>query len=99
MEVGRGWVQVQLREVVNNVNGNLAKLQHLGLRKLGSPGSVVVVAAHRRNGGKLGELFDYSHVTNVARMNDEVATTKRLNCLGAEQPVGVGDQPHAKSLA
>jgi hypothetical protein len=97
MEPGRRWVHIQLREIVNDVNEDFADVEHVCLGEAGGPGTLVVVAAHGGNRSELSKLVNYVGVTDVASVNDEVATAKSVQRLGAEQSMGVGDQPYAES--
>jgi len=97
MEPGRRWVHIQLREIVKDVNEDVADVEHACFGEPGGPGVLVVVAAHGGNRSELSKLVNYVGMADVACVNDEVATAKSIQRLGAEQSMGVGDQPYAES--
>ena len=99
LEMGGLRVQGQLSEIVKNIYGNVANIEHFGFRQLRGPRPIVVVSAHCRNGRNRSELVKYRHVTDVARVNDEVAAAKHLHRLRAQHSVGIGDQSHAEPMA
>ena len=99
LKAGQTRVQIQLGEIVNDANTNLADGKRLGLTQARGPSAAVVVATHRGNRSDFSKLMNYVCVTDVAGVNDEVTATKSIDSLGSELPVGVGDQSDAKSTA
>ncbi len=62
------------------------------VRDLCGPGAVqIVVAAHGMDGGDIGQPGEDVRVTDVAGVDDLIATLQRGEGLGAEEVVGVGD--------
>src|SRR5579862_2957807 len=79
-------------DVVNHENVHAADVEALGFAQPRRPRAAIVVAAHgghRRDHRKLGEN---RRLADVARMHDEMAAFEHRHCLGAQQPVRVGDQ-------
>jgi hypothetical protein len=99
METGRDRVQIQLREIVNDINKNLSDANDICLTQLGSPSAVIVVAAHSRNRRELGKSLNDVRVTNVARVDDAVAAAKGVHRFRAEQAMRVGYQTNSESTA
>ncbi len=81
METGRDRVQIQLCEIVNDINKNRANVNDLRFAQPGSPSTVVVVAAHRGNGREFSKLLNDVPVTDVTRMDDQVAAAKNIHRL------------------
>jgi hypothetical protein len=82
---------VELREIVQHVDGNDAKLDNFGIWQLASPGAFINVAA---NGGyrcNRGKRFENLGCANVARMNDVLRPAQNFERFGAKQAVRVGD--------
>jgi transposase InsO family protein len=76
-EASSGWIEVELREVVKDVDDVGADLDDVAGRKAGSPGAFVVVAADRAHRCKASERFQDGWVTDVATMNNEVRFSER----------------------
>ncbi len=65
---GRFGLQVQLRQIVQNINGNVAHFENLCLWKFAGPGSLVDIAAHggqRRDRGQLFQNLGCAHIPGV----------------------------------
>ena len=98
VEAGRNWIHIQLSEIVNDVNANLADVEDLCFTQRNGPSAIVVVAAYGGNGSELGKLLNYPGVADIARVNDEVAAAKDIQRLGAEHSMRVGDQSDAEPM-
>ena len=86
---------------MKQANERGAHAEHPPLRELPCPGAAVVVAAHGTDGRDLSQCLEDIGASDVARVQDELATTERLERFGANETVGVGDQPelhHAQAL-
>ena len=92
-ETLRRRIDVQLREVVQDIETVRTRLDDLRQRQRLPPGAAIVVAAHGMRRRKLAQLLQDRRVADVARMDDEVATAKRIDRFGAQESVRIGDHP------
>ncbi len=63
-------LQIELRQIMEHVDGGPADLDDFGLRELPGPSLFVDVAADRRHGRDRQKLFQNLGSTHVARMDD-----------------------------
>jgi hypothetical protein len=84
-------LQIQLREIVQDVNRDAGGLQHFGFWQPVRPGGFVDVAANRRHGREFRELFENFGRANVAGVNDLFGSAQSRDCLGTKQAVRVGN--------
>jgi hypothetical protein len=82
-------IEVELREVVENVDRVATDLDHVVGGKALSPHALVVVAADRADRRKPSERLEDGRVTDVAAMNDELRTPERVECSGPNQSMGI----------
>jgi len=83
--------QIQFGEVVQDINGNAADFDHLGLRQRPRPSSLVDVAAHDRDRRDRGEASKNFRCTDIAGMNDVLGASQLGHCFRPKQSVCVGD--------
>ncbi len=71
-------VEVQVRDIVNNVDEGIADLKDRRFRRAASCSGATcrVVAADCRHKGDAGEVFQDHGIANVTGMDDEVATAQ-----------------------
>jgi hypothetical protein len=80
---------------VKNVDRVPANLDDVVGRKAVSPHNFVVIAADRANWCEGSERIQDSWIADVAAMNDEVRVSERVECLGSNQTMGIGDKANA----
>ncbi len=72
VEPGRCRLHIKLREIVQQVDGNAAKLDNVSVRQLTGPYSLVDVAADSSQGCDRGELRQNLGRTDVSGVQDVV---------------------------
>jgi hypothetical protein len=87
----RGWVDVELFDVVNGVDPHAIHVEHGGGRQAPAPSLMVGVAPYRGDGSDGRQRMQDVFAADVASVHDMAHTLERAHRLGAEQPVGVGD--------
>jgi hypothetical protein len=95
-ESGGFRVQVELRQIVQHVDGNAGKLNDCGLRQAASPVVFINVAAIdvAADGGYWGdgrECFENFRRPNVTSMNDVFRPAQRFEGFGPKQSVRIRD--------
>jgi hypothetical protein len=96
VESGRRGIEIQLGEVVDDVDEHVADTQDLGLADGGRPAAPVVIPAHGGERGDRGEVFQDGRVADVPRVDEDVAAAQERGGLGAEEPVGIGDDTYPR---
>ena len=84
-------LQIELREIVDNIDGNVGELDDFGCGEFAGPCLLVDVASDRGDGGDGGEFVENFGIADVTGMNDVLRALERSQSFGAEQAVGVGD--------
>lgn len=92
LEPRRCRVEIQLGQVVNDVDNRVAYLQHFGFADGRRPGTVVVVSPHRGDRRNFSKRSENVRVADVARVDDIVAAPQRLDRLGPQESMSVGDK-------
>ena len=90
-ESGGPRLEIELRNIVQQVNRDPSDLEHLGLRQPARPDCLVDVSAdcsHGCDGCKLVENFG---IADVARVNDALRPAQCIERFRPQQAVGVGD--------
>ena len=82
-----------MRDLVNNVDADIADLDVRGDRQLRGPGAVVVVSANCERRSDVTQTIQNLRGADVARVNDEIGPAERLERLGPKQAVGIRDHP------
>jgi hypothetical protein len=85
------WLEIQLCQIVQHIDGNTAQLKHFGFRQLERPRSFVDVAAHGYNRRDGGEFFEDLGRAYIPGVNDVFGATQGFEGLRAQQAVRVGD--------
>ena len=83
--------EIELRKIVQHVNGDAVELDHFRLRQLARPRPLVDVAAnggHGSNGCKLVENFRIAH---IAAVNDLLRSAQRFERFRPQQSVRIGN--------
>ena len=91
VESGCVRLQIELREIVQHVDGNATYLDDFGHRQLAGPCGLIDIATdggYRRDGC---EFVKNLWRTNVSRVNDMLRTAQRGESFRAKQAVGIGD--------
>jgi hypothetical protein len=83
--------QIELRQIVQHINGNAAELNNLSLGQLARPRFNIDIAANRGDRRKRRELVKNLRRANVACVNDVLRPAQRLQRFRTKQPVRVGD--------
>ena len=93
-------LQVELREIVEEVDGDAADFYEFGRGQFTGPGFDIHVAADGGDGSNAAERVEDFASANVARVEDVVGAAKSFDGFGAEQAVGIGNnaENHAGSF-
>jgi hypothetical protein len=83
--------QVQLRQVVQHIDGNAAQFNDLRFGEFARPRSFVDVASDGGYGRKRSELLENLRLSDVSGVNNVIAPTQCRERLGTKQAVSVGD--------
>ncbi len=89
-------LHVELREIVDCIDEDLADLNELGLAEARRPRPAVVVASHCGNRRDGRERLEHAGIAEVAAVNDAVAALEELDCLGTQETMCVRDKAYAK---
>jgi len=84
-------LEVQLRQVVQDVNRNAAQLEYMSLRHLSGPCSLVDVPTHRCDRGNRGKLFEDFGIAHIPCVNNMFRSAQGIDRLGTQQTMGVRD--------
>ena len=84
-------LQVELRQIVQDVNGKAADLDNFSFRQFARPGVVVDVAADHGDGGDGCEGVENFGRADVSGVNDVLRALQSREGFGAKQAVSVGD--------
>jgi len=90
-EARRFGLQIQLREIVQNVDRNAGQFEHLGLWQAAGPGVLIDIAANRSHGSNRFEFFQNLRRANVAGVDDVVRPAQCVEGLRTQQTMSVGD--------
>ena len=90
-ESGGFGLEIQLRQIVQHVDGNTAQFERLGFRQLARPRTFVYIATHGSDGGNGREIVENLRRPNISGMNDVVGPAQSCNGLVTQQAVGVRD--------
>jgi len=85
------WIEVQPGQIVEHVDENAAGVGDFSFRQLACPRGLVDIAAHHGQRGDLCKFLKNLGRTNVPGVNDSLASPQRLERLGTQQTVRVGD--------
>ena len=88
--------EIDLGEVVDRVDEDVAEAKELALAQARGPGAPVVVAAHGRDRGDGAKGVEHGGIAEVAAVDDVVAALEEGEDFRAQQAVGVRDEadPH-----
>ncbi len=90
-ESGGFGFEVQLRQIVQHIDGNATQFKHFGFRQLVRPRSFVDVAAHGYKRGDGGEFFKDLGRAYIPGMNDVFGSALGFEGLRTQQAVRIGD--------
>ena len=85
------WLQIELRQVMQYVDGNAAEFDNICFRQLPRPGAFVDVSAHGGDGRNSSQLFENLGIPDIPAVNDMLGPTQRCDRFGTKQAVRVGD--------
>ena len=91
-------LEIELRKVVQHVDGDPAKFDDFGVGSLAGPRSLVDIAANCRQRGNLGQSFKNFRSAYVPRMDDVLRPAQRCDCLGSKQSVRVGNNADSDGI-
>ena len=83
--------EIELVEIVQDVQAEIANLHDFSYGKLLGPGGRINVAAHGVNRGDSAQAWQDFFGSDVSGMNDDVGTCQRLQSFGAEQAMRIRD--------
>jgi len=78
--------------IVKQEDAPVADLDEVLARKRLRPLAVIDVAADRAHGRDGPERIEHLDIADITRVQDERCAIERVDDLGTEQPVGVGDE-------
>ena len=84
-------LEIQLRQIMQHVDGNPAEFNHVSLRQLARPRALIDIATHRDHGRNRSKLFEDFRRADIAGMNDVFGSVQSCNRLRPQQPVRVRD--------
>ena len=90
-ESGGFWFQIELRQVVQHVDGCRWQLEHICHRQFLGPRFCINISADSSNGGYLFQDLQNCGIADVPGVNDEVRSGQRSERLGPYQAMRVGD--------
>src|SRR5688500_9111939 len=83
-ESGCHRIYIQLRQVVKNVNEDIADLENFRFRNIFRPAPLVVIAAYYRNRRESLQFLKYAGVANVSCMDNEITSAQKRDRLGPQ---------------
>jgi len=86
-------IDIQLFQIVEDVDAEAAYVEGLGHGKSPCPGTPVVVASHRNHRRDPPELLEHLRPADVPGVDDQLAPPQCRDGFGADQVVGVRDDP------
>lgn len=89
-------VHVEVCEIVNCIDEDLADLNDLGLAQARSPRPVVVAASHCGKWCDDRERLENAEIAYITAVNDVVAALEERECLGTQETMCVRDEAYAK---
>ena len=94
-EARRRRIEVKLRDVMQNIDGDVVNLEHRGVSQSVGPRAFVVVATHNGDWSQISEPFDDFRVSNVARVNNKIAAAEKGDRLWPQEAMGVGNEANS----
>lgn len=91
LESGSFRFQVELRKIVQDIDGNPADLDDFGLRQLARPCSLIDIAANRCDRRKGCERVENFGIAYVAGMNNALTSAQCLERFRPKQAMSFGD--------
>ena len=85
------WIEVQLRQIVQHINTNVAEFEHRRFRQLSSPSALVDIATYCDKWSHCRKLRKNFRAADVAGMNDMFRSQQGFEGLRAQQAMRVGD--------
>src|SRR5262245_21624707 len=85
--------QVEMRDLVDDVDANLADVDVRSERQLCGPRALVVVSANRERGSDVTQVIEHLCATDVAGVDDEIGPAERLERLRPKKAVRIRDHP------
>jgi predicted TIM-barrel fold metal-dependent hydrolase len=92
------WIQVEALAIVKDVDIGSRQLDHGSCRERLTPGLRVYVAANCVHWSNRVQLIENAAISNVASVNDTLATLQRRESFRAEQPMSVRDEAKNKGV-
>jgi hypothetical protein len=96
MNASGAGLDVKLREVVDGVDEYLTNLQELGFTEARRPWPTIVVASYGGQWCQGCELLEDAWITDIASVDDVVATAQEGFGFRSQETVRVGNETHAK---
>lgn len=90
-EIGRGRIEVQFIQVVQDIEMEALDLDDLGLGEDNGPCIAVDVAAHGTHRGNTPQRLDHVGGTDITGVQNEVGALQGIERLRSDQAVSVGD--------
>ena len=90
---GRGWIEVQLLDIVQDIDRRWASFYHRRRRPFGSPRSFVDIALDRDDRRQLPELGENFRLAYVTGVDNQFGASQRFERLIPQQSVGVRNEP------
>jgi len=91
LESGSLRFEIELRKIVQHVNGDATEFDHLGSRQLARPCPLVHVSANRSHGSNRCKLVENFRIAHIAGMDDVPRPAQSFEGLRPQQPMRIGD--------
>ena len=87
----KGWIHLQVLNVVKHINGNASCSHDLDLRNSVRPRISVVIPANRHNARQSSQAVQDFRVADITRMKNQTDPIKNLQHLWTQKPVCIGN--------
>src|SRR5689334_3560399 len=84
-------LEIELRKIVQHVNGNPADLDHFRLPQLASPCCLIHVAANGGHGSNRCKLIENSRIAHIAAVNDLLRSAQCFEGFRPQQTMRIRD--------
>ncbi len=91
---GAIWVNVELRKIVNDIDGNPAELDQFRFRQRVGPCAPVVVAAYYRDRRNARKFINDHRVADITGVDDEITAAQEVNRLGSEKVMRIRNKAY-----
>ncbi len=93
-DVGFGWIEIQLLEIVENIQRNASSRYNLGTWQSLRPWAFVIISSDCHDWRNPLEFFQYLRLSNISSMDNQIGPFESRQGFWPEKPVGVGNHPY-----